>query len=398
MEEWPMAENNPFRRDETLCIQGEHVHARGALVPPIYQTATFRFETTRQVKEFARGESSRYMYTRYANPTLESVEARITALEQGERAYLFASGSAATAAFCHACLRSGDRLVAAQRLYGGTAFFLNECLRPLGVEIEYADFTDLDHLASVLPGARACWFETPTNPTLGIVDGAKVAALCRNNQVISAVDNTFATPINQKPLAWGIDWVMHSATKYLNGHSDLIGGVLVAGAGVDHAGAERVRIGTGGIMDPHAAFLLDRGMKTLALRVERHNTNALALAVHLSDHPKVSTVHYPGLSSHPGHSIAAKQMLGFGGMLTLELAGGYAAAEGFVDGLKLIANAASLGGVESLVSLPILTSHADATPQELQDAGVTDATVRVSVGIEAIEDLKDDVDSALAAV
>lgn len=393
-----MADNNSLRRDQTLCAGGEHTHAHGALVQPIYQSATFRFESSQQVEDFTHGASSRYMYTRYGNPTLESAEAKVAALELGERAFLFASGSAATAAFCHAVLRTGDRLIASKRLYGGTAFFLSEFLQPFGVTIEYADFTDLDHLAQILPGARACWFETPTNPTLGIVDGAKVAALCRNNQVISAVDNTFATPINQKPLTWGLDWVMHSATKYLNGHSDLIGGVLVAGKGADCDRVDKVRKGTGGVMDPHAAFLLDRGMKTLALRIERHNDNALALATHLNQHPKVTKVHYPGLPSHPGHAIAAQQMRGFGGVLALDVKGGFAAAKQFVDSLKLIANAASLGGVESLVSIPILTSHTRATPQELQDAGITDATVRVSVGIEAIEDLKDDVDSALAGV
>jgi len=391
-----MANTNPLREDQTLCARGDHTHAHGAIVQPIYQSATFRFESTDQVEEFNQGNSPRYMYTRYGNPTLASAEATIAALEHGDRAFLFASGLAATAAFCHATLRSGDRIVAASRLYGGTPFFLNECLKPLGVEIEYADFTDLDHLATILPGARACWFETPTNPTLGIVDGAKVATLCRNNHVISAVDNTFATPINQKPLSWGTDWVMHSATKYLNGHSDIIGGVLVAGNGVDCTGVEKVRKGTGGIMDPHAAFLLSRGMKTLALRVERHNANALALAAHLNAHPKVTRVHYPGLPSHPAHEVASRQMRGFGGMLAFDVKGEYATAKRFVDGLKLIANAASLGGVESLISLPILTSHVHASPEELLDADVTDATVRLSVGIEAIDDLRDDVDSALA--
>ena len=393
-----MAEDNPLRRDQTLCTRGDHTEAHGALITPIYQSATFRFDSTQQVEEYNQGGSSRYLYTRYGNPTLESAESKIAALEQGERAFVFASGSAATAAFCHATLRSGDRLVVSGCVYGGTVFFLNECLKPLGVNIEYTDFTDLDRLAAILPGARACWFETPSNPTLGIINGAKVAALCRNNRVVSAVDNTFATPINQKPLSWGVDWVMHSATKYLNGHSDIIGGALVAGKGVDYAGVEKIRKGTGGIMDPHAAFLLERGMKTLALRMERHNSNAMALAEHLNAHTKVARVHYPGLPSHPGHTVAARQMRGFGGMLAIDVKGGFVAAERFVDGLKVINNAASLGGVESLVSLPILTSHRHATPEELQYAGVTDATVRISAGIEAIEDLEDDVDSALAGI
>lgn len=393
-----MAEENSLRRDETLCTRGDHTEAHGAVITPIYQSATFRFDSTQQVEDFNQGGSSRYLYTRYGNPTLESVESKIAALEQGIRAFVFASGSAATAAFCHANLRTGDRLVVSHCVYGGTVYFLNECLKPLGVTIEYADFTDLDRLAATLPGARACWFETPSNPTLGIVDGAKVAELCRNNRVISGVDNTFATPINQKPLSWGVDWVMHSATKYLNGHSDIIGGALVAKEGIDCGGVEKVRKGTGGVMDPHAAFLLERGIKTLALRMERHNSNAMALAEHLNANPKVAKVHYPGLTSHPGHAIAARQMRGFGGMLAIDVKRGFAAAKRFVDALRVINNAASLGGVESLVSLPILTSHRHATPEELRAAGVTDATIRISVGIEAIEDLKADVDSALAGI
>jgi cystathionine beta-lyase/cystathionine gamma-synthase len=283
-------------------------------------------------------------------------------------------------------------------LYGGTAYFLQQFMRPVGVIVDPVDFTNLDLLSSALHGARACWFETPTNPTVGIVDGRAVAELCRRHGVLSAIDNTFATPINQKPLDWGIDWIMHSTTKYLNGHNDLIGGALVAANGVDSNAVEAARRGTGGIMDPHAAFLLDRGMKTLALRVERHNTNALALAEYLRTKPGVLRVHYPGLTDHPGHEIARQQMRGFGGVLAIDLAGGYKAACRFADALKIINNAASLGGVESLISLPILTSHVHATAEERREAGVTDGTARISVGIEDIADLKADVDQALSAL
>ncbi len=392
--------NHPIEplHDESLCAVGHAEHAYGAVGMPIYQTSTFRFESTAQVAEYARGESDRYLYTRYANPTLELVEQKLAALEHGERAFLFASGSAATAAWCYAFLRPGDRLVVSSRVYGGTSYFLNSFLRPFGVIVESVDFTDLDRVAKALPGAKGCWFETPTNPTVRIIDGPAVARLCRQYHVLSAVDNTFATPINQKPLDWGIDWVMHSATKYLNGHGDLIGGALVAAQSIDWTPVNQTRIGTGGVMDPHAAFLLGRGMRTLALRVERHNVNALALAESLSGHRKITRVHYPGLPDHPGHEIAARQMKGFGGIVAIDLKDGYDAAARFVDHLRVIVNAASLGGVESLVSLPVLTSHAKATPAERAVAGVTEGTVRISVGIEAIEDLIADVDAALAAV
>jgi methionine-gamma-lyase len=393
-----MTSENTQLSDATLCARGARSYADGAVVPPIYQTSTFRFDSTEQVAAYARGESKRYIYTRYANPSLEVVEERLCMLERGGRAYLFASGSAATAAWCQAHLRPGDRLVASNQLYGGTMFYLNELLRPFGVIIEYHDFTDLESLSAALPGAKACWFETPTNPTMRIIDGPAVAALCRQHKVLSAVDNTFATPLGQKPLTWGADWVMHSATKYLNGHDDIIGGVLIAGKGTEHAQVAAMRRGAGAIMDPHCAFLLYRGMKTLALRVERHSSNALTLAQHLSNHPKVSRVHYPGVTEHPGHEIARRQMQVFGGMLAIDLAGGYDAAAAFLDRLEVMINAASLGGVESLASMPILTSHVRATPEERAAAGVTDGTVRISVGLESIDDLIADVDSALSAV
>jgi cystathionine beta-lyase/cystathionine gamma-synthase len=392
-----MANGKNELSDATLCARGERPYADGAVTPPIYQTSTFRFDSTDQVAAYARGESDRYIYTRYANPSLEVVEKRLAMLEHGERAYLFASGSAATAAWCQAHLRPGDRLVASSQLYGGTMFYMNELLRPFGVIIEYYDFSDLESLATALSGAKACWFETPTNPTMRIIDGPAVASLCRQHKVLSAVDNTFATPLGQKPLTWGVDWVMHSATKYLNGHDDIVGGALVASAGIDLAPVATMRRGAGAIMDPHCAFLLYRGMKTLSLRVERHSSNAMALAQHLSNHPKVSRVHYPGVSAHPGHEIARRQMRVFGGMLAIDLAGGYDAAAAFVDHLKIIINAASLGGVESLASMPILTSHVHATPEERATAGVTDGTVRISVGLESIDDLIADVDSALTA-
>jgi len=387
------------RSDATLCA-GESEHFdRGSVNSPIYQTATFRFDTTEQVADYAEGHSERFLYTRYGNPTVQAAERRIAELERAPIAAIFSSGQAATSAWCYAHLRPGDRFVISNRLYGGTVGFFMNYLQPFGVQIEQVDFQDLNAVGEALRGAKACWFETPTNPTAQIVDGPAIADLSKKHGVISVIDNTFATPLLQKPLTWGIDWVMHSVTKYLNGHSDLIGGALVPRAGSDPSGVLEIRKSTGGVMDPHAAFLLSRGMRTLALRVERHNANALALARHCHEHPKIAHTYYPGLESDPGHAIAARQMNGgFGGIVAVDVQGGFDAAARFVDHLEVLVNAASLGGTESLVSMPVLTSHVHASDAERALCRVTDATVRISVGLEDIADLIDDVDNALKAV
>lgn len=393
-----MPEDKSKLNDETLCVIPGIDDAKGAVTPPIYQSATFRFSSVAAAADRARGESDVYMYTRYTNPTIEAVETKIAALERGTRAFMFASGSAATATWCHAFLRPGDRLIAADQLYGGTAYFFDRYLSPLGIRVERVSFYDFPKLDAALAGARAAWFETPTNPTLRIVDGPAVAELCRKHGVLSAVDNTFATPINQKPLTWGVDWVMHSATKYFGGHADVIGGALVASAGADVDSVYHARLAIGGVMDPQAAFLVDRGLKTLALRVERQSANAARLAQWLVGRPEIARAHYPGLPDHPGHQLAARQMRTFGGMLAVDLKGGYEAAARFVDRLRVIVNAGSLGGVESLASLPVLTSHAHASDAELQTAGITRGTVRISVGIESIDDLIADIQQALSNV
>lgn len=268
----------------------------------------------------------------------------------------------------------------------------------MGIDVVKADFRDLDALDRALAGARACWFETPNNPTVRVIDGRAVARLCRKHSVLSAIDNTFATPILQKPIDWGIDWVMHSATKYLGGHTDLIGGVLVGSPGADATRVYEVRKNFGGVIDPHAAFLVHRGIQTLGLRIERQSRTALALAQWAKTHPRIACVHYPGLPDHPGHDIARHQMKAFGGMMALDVKGGYAIAASFIDHLKLIVNAASLGGTESLVSMPILTSHVKATPEERTFAGVTEGTVRLSVGLEDSDDLIADLSQSLDSI
>lgn len=393
-----MADAHNSLTDETLCVHGGAEHAHGALALPIHLSSTFRFANTAEAAALARGEVKRYIYSRYENPTVSEVEAKLAALERGERAFLFASGSAAVSTWCYSLLRSGDRLVASSELYGGTAHFFEHYLPAIGVTIERISFHDLAHLDRALAGARACWFETPNNPTVRVLDGRAIANLCRKHGVLSAIDNTFATPILQKPIEWGIDWVMHSATKYLGGHTDLIGGALISGPGTEHQRIYETRKVLGGVIDPHAAFLVNRGMMTLSVRVERQCATAAALAKWAQSHPKISKVHYPGLVGHPGHEVAKVQMRAFGAVLSLDIAGGYDAAAKFIDHLKLVVNAASLGGPESLISMPVLTSHTKATPAERAEAGVTDSTVRLSAGLESFDDLRDDLFQALEAV
>lgn len=393
-----MAGKEPQFTDETLCVHGRSDHEHGALALPIHLSSTYRFANTAEAAALSRGEVKRYIYSRYENPTVSEVEAKLAALERGERAFLFASGSAAVATWSYAFLRSGDRLVASSELYGGTAHFFEHYLPEVGVRVERINCHDLTRLDHALAGARACWFETPNNPTVRVLDGRAIAGLCRKHGVLSAIDNTFATPILQKPIEWGIDWVMHSATKYLGGHTDLIGGALVAAPGADHRRIYEARKVIGGVIDPHAAFLINRGMMTLSVRVERQCATANALADWAQQNPKISRVHYPGLNGHPGHEIARAQMRAFGAVLSLDITGGYSAAEKFIDRLKLVVNAASLGGPESLVSMPILTSHSRATAAVRAEAGVTDSTVRLSVGLESLDDLRDDLSQALEAV
>lgn len=384
--------------DDTLCVRSAEGHAHGALTLPIHLSSTYRFANTEEAAALSRGEVQRYIYSRYDNPTVNEVETKIAALERGERGFLFASGSAATSTWCYALLRSGDRFVTSTELYGGTAHFFDHYLPNLGVTIDKVSFHDLPALDRSLRGARACWFETPNNPTVRVLDGRAIAALCREHGVLSAIDNTFATPVLQKPIEWGIDWVMHSATKYLGGHTDLIGGALIAAPGIDPQRVNEARKVIGGVMDPHAAFLVNRGIVTLAVRIKQQSATALSLAQWAQSQPEIAKVHYPGLAGHPGHEIAKAQMRAFGAMMALDIAGGYGSAARFIDRLKIIVNAASLGGAESLVSMPILTSHVHASPEERAAAGVTDSTVRLSVGLESFEDLRDDLAQALKTV
>jgi cystathionine beta-lyase/cystathionine gamma-synthase len=380
----------------------ELIHAgevdRGASVPlttPIYETTTFVFDNAQEVVAYNEGRSPKHLYSRYTNPTVISAEAKLAALDRAEAALLFSSGQGATTTILMAHAQAGDEIVCSAAIYGGTLHLLQDVLARFGVTPRFVSLEALATPAAVLSGrTRMLWFESPINPTLRCVDVKAIADACRARGVLSVIDNTFASPINQQPLSLGVDLAMQSATKYLNGHSDVTGGVVTGPARLVQP-IEKARRMVGTIMDPHPAYALARGLKTLPLRIARHNASARAVAEFLARDRRVSQVYYPGLPSHPDHAIAQRQMLGFGGMVCFDLEGRFDRAERCYDRLRVIKRAASLGGVESLVSMPVLTSQWGHTDDQLRQAGVTRGMLRLSVGLEDAEDLIADLDQAL---
>jgi len=380
----------------------ELIHAgeadRGVAVPlttPIYETTTFVFDNAQEVVDYNQDRSARYLYSRYTNPTVVTVEKKLAALDRAEAALTFSSGQGATTTILMAHLKAGDEVVCSAAIYGGTLHLLQDVLGRFGV---VPRFVSLEQLADpdrlFTDRTRIVWFESPINPTLRCVDIKRIAGACRARGVLSVIDNTFASPVNQQPLALGVDLAMQSATKYLNGHSDVTGGVVTGPASLV-APIEKVRRMVGTVMDPHPAYALGRGLKTLPLRVARHNANAEAVAEFLVNDRRVSQVYYPGLPSHPDHAIAKCQMSGFGGMVCFDLDGRYDRAERLYNQLKVIKRAASLGGVESLISMPVLTSQWGHTDAQLREAGVTRGMLRLSVGLEDAADLIADLNQAL---
>lgn len=362
----------------------------GAIIPPIYQTSTF-------VQDGVGGLRGGYEYSRSANPTRTSLETQLAALEGAKHGFSFASGLAAEDALIRTVLRPGDHIVIGNDVYGGTYRLINRVHGAWGIEHTVVDLGDLAAVeAAIIPGrTKLLWVESPSNPLMKISDIAALAALAHRTQVLSVVDNTFASPALQQPISLGADIVVHSTTKYLGGHSDVLGGAVVLN---DDELAEQLgflQFAAGAVSAPLDAWLTTRGIKTLAVRMRQHSENAQAIAEHLEGHPAIERVYYPGLESHPGHELAAQQMSGFGGMLSLALVGGPAAAKRLVEKTKLFALAESLGGVESLIGLPAKMTHASVAGTEL---AVPENVVRLSVGIENVADLIADLDRALAKV
>ena len=362
----------------------------GAIMPPIYATSTYVQESP--------GVHKGYEYSRTQNPTRMAYERCIDDLESGTAGFAFASGMAATASILE-LFDAGAHAVAMNDLYGGTyRLFENVRKRSADLSFSFADLSDLGALeAAVRPETRLIWVESPTNPLLSLVDLEAVAAFARARGIVTVADNTFASPWVQRPLELGFDMVMHSATKYLNGHSDMVGGVAVVGQNTELA--ERLAYlqnAVGGVQGPFDSFLALRGLKTLALRMERHCTNAQAVAEVLEGHPKVERVYYPGLAGHPQHALARRQMDAFGGMVTAVLTGGLPAARRFLERVELFALAESLGGVESLIEHPGIMTHASIPPEIRAELGISDGLVRLSVGVEDAADLIADLEQALA--
>lgn len=372
---------------------------QGALVPPVYLTSTFAFPDAAAGGRRFMGEERGYIYTRLGNPTLSLLEERLASLEGGAAALVTASGMGAITAAIWSLLEPGDEILVDHTLYGCTFAFFQHGLARFGVEVRHVDMTEPGNVtAAIGPRTRLVYFETPANPNMRLVDIAAVAAIARAHGALVMVDNTYATPVLQRPLALGADLVVHSATKYLGGHGDLMAGAVVGSAGhIQRIRMVGLKDMTGAVLSPFDAFLVLRGLKTLELRVERHCASALEIARQLEAHPAVAAVHYPGLPSFPQHALARRQMVGFGGMIAFELVGGMAAGFAFMDALRLVTRAVSLGDAETLVQHPASMTHSTYSAEERARFGITDGLIRLSVGLETLADLRQDIGRALDA-
>jgi cystathionine gamma-synthase len=374
------------------------VKAASAVTTPIIQTATYTFTDTQELADYFEGRIQRDEYGRYGNPTQRVAETKLAALEGAEDGLLFASGMAAITTTLFALLSKGAHVVVTDDAYRRTRQFLHQVLRRYGIEVSTVPAGDYERMEeAVRHTTRLIFSESPTNPYNRILDLERVADIGRRHRIKTVIDSTFATPINQRPIDFGIDLVMHSATKYLGGHNDLLAGIIVGGADLVSAIRDLHGI-TGAVPDPFTAYLLIRGIKTLALRVIRQNENAQRIAEFLEQHPKVERVHYPGLTSHPEHAIARRQMRGFGGVVSFEVRGDLNAASRLVDACKLPRIAPSLGGVESLIEQPALMSFYELTTEERLQVGIKDTLVRYAVGVEDADDLIADLEQALRNV
>ncbi len=378
----------------TRAIHGRRdPHYRGSAYP-IYQSAGFAVEKSDDYERYLRGEEDFYIYSRIHNPTVRNVEEKLAQLENAEDSVLFASGMAAITSAILSVVKAGNTIAASQYLFGTTLRFLDKVLPRFGIQTIFLDQNDLYHLEQHIPDAKLVYFETPINPTCKCLDIEQVVAAARQTGAVTLVDNTFASPINQNPIDFGVDIVVHSATKYIGGHGDIVAGAAVGSKARMKAVRDQRTI-FGGCINAQDAFLLDRSLKTLAMRVERQNVNALALAQFFA--AEGQRVYYPGLPDSPDHAAAKAQMHGFGGMLCIEL-DTLDAAKAFCDAVGVAVNATSLGSIETLVSIPVLNSHAFLNDDELRAAGVTPGMVRISAGVEAIDDLIDDFKQALTKV
>jgi len=361
----------------------------GDVVVPIHLASTF---ARREVDKPTGG----YEYSRSGNPTRNALEKRLAALENARFGLAFSSGLAAETVLCMTMLRSGDHVIAFDDLYGGTKRLFNTIFnRNFNVQFSYVDARDTENIKrEIRENTKLIWLETPTNPLMRLCGLKGISDIAREKGILTVVDNTFMSPYFQRPLDFGIDIVVHSTTKYLNGHSDSVGGAVMVSNEEIYGSLKFNQNAIGAIMSPFDSYMVMRGIKTLAIRMERHNKNAVEIARYLQEHPKVKRIYYPGLESHPQHELAMRQMSGFGGMISFEIDGGLKEARRFLEGLTIFSLAESLGGVESLIEHPALMTHASIPREEREKVGITDSLIRVSVGIEDVKDLIEDMDNA----
>ncbi|KUJ84514.1 methionine gamma-lyase [Microbulbifer flavimaris] len=375
--------------------QGEH----GPLSTPIYQTSTFVFDNVQQGADRFAGEDQGHIYSRLGNPTVDELEARMAVLEETEAAAAFGSGMGAVSAAIFALLKAGDHLITSHRLYGCTFALFNHQLPALGIEVSFVDLADAQAVrAAIKPNTKVIYGETPINPCLTVIDLDTIGSIGRESDITTVIDNTFMSPVLQRPANHGIDLVLHSATKYLNGHGDVVAGILCGAAELINHIKMTTRKDMGAIMSPHDAWLVMRGLKTLHLRVERHSENAQVVAEYLQSHSSIEKVYYPGLPDHPGYPLLGKQMKGAGGVMAFELKCSFEQAVSFINGLKMCKRAVSLGDAETLIQHPASMTHSTYEPEELAEAGISRTLIRLAVGLENAEDILADLQQALDSI
>ena len=382
-----------------LVHAGDYEDMFGSAVTPIYQASTFQFKDAKHGGDCFAGRADGYIYTRIGNPTIDALENKLAELENGFRGIALASGMAAVSTVYMALLGQGKHIVSTNAVYGPSRAILERDFSRFGVEYSFIDTTDLDAIEKAIrPNTALLYIETPTNPTIEITDIAKAAKIAHKHNILVCVDNTFCSPYTQRPLDLGADIVLHSVTKFINGHADIVGGAIVAKDPEVYKKLRQTMVYLGGNMDPHQAYLTSRGVKTLALRMDKSQESAMKIAQYLENHPKIAWVKYPGLKSHPQYELAKKQMSGFGTMMSFEVKGGLKAGETLMNNVHLCMLAVSLGGVETLIQHPASMTHAGLSPQAREEAGITDGLVRFSVGIEEAEDIIADLEGAFVLI
>lgn len=382
-----------------LVHAGDFQDEFGSAVTPIYQTSTFSFKNAKHGADLFAGKEKGYIYTRMGNPTIEALENKLAELENGYKGIALSSGMAAVSAVYMTVLSQGDHMISTSAVYGPSRCLMESHFSKFGVKHTYIDTADLTEIKrNIRPNTKLLYIETPANPTITLTDIEKVSEIAHELGIIVAVDNTFCSPYLQKPLDLGADIVLHSLTKFINGHADIVGGVVISKTQELYDKLRKTMVYTGGNMDPHQAFMVIRGVKTLSLRIDKAQENAQNIAEYLENHAEVEWVRYPGLKSFPQHELAKKQMSGFGSMISFGLKGGYEAGKTLMDNVKLATLAVSLGGVETLIQHPASMTHAGVSKENLLAAHITDGLVRYSAGIENVEDLIHDLEQALALI